>query len=143
MEDKKISVIIPIHEYDEGMKEMVIRAVKSVPSEYFLYVICGNPKISSDDLSFILKEHELGVVVSPNHGKKVATVNSSFSSLVNYAFEELKGNDTEWAYILEYDDEFNSLWFDEVKREQADKPDVSVFLPLTEIIDFASSVSPS
>lgn len=138
MEDKKVSVIIPIHEYNDDMKEMVMRAVKSVPSEYFLYVICGNPEISSDDLSFMLEEHQLGVVVSPNYGKKVAVVSSSFSSLVNYAFEELKGSDIEWSYILEYDDEFNSLWFDEVKREHTDKPDVSVFMPLTEIVDFES-----
>ena len=79
MEDKKVSVIIPIHEYNDDMKEMVMRAVKSVPSEYFLYVICGNPEISSDDLSFMIEEHQLGAVVSPNYGKKVAVVSSSFS----------------------------------------------------------------
>lgn len=137
MENGKISVIMPIHEYNDGMKEMVMRAVKSVPSEYLLYVICGQSDITREDLSFILEAHELTSIDLINAVRN-NFVNTSFQSLVNHGMKVLKDGNMEWVYILEYDDEFNPIWFEEVKNEYNDKPDVSVFLPLTEIIDYES-----
>lgn len=138
MDNSKYSVIMPLHEYNEGMKELVVRAVKSVPSEYLLYVICGDENMTRDDLSFILDMHEFTTINLINVGRK-DKVSVSFSSLINNSMKSLKDGGFEWVYILEYDDEFNSIWFEEVKKEQKDKPDVSVFLPLTEIVDFETN----
>lgn len=133
MEKDKISVIIPIHEYNAEMKEMVTRAVKSIPSDYFLYIVCGQEDIEKKSFDFIIEMHPLCLIDYPK------LPNNSFSTMINYSFDRVKEMGKEWAYILEYDDEFNSLWFDEVQREQEDKLDVSVFLPLTEIIDYDSN----
>ena len=111
MENNKVSVIMPIHKYDDGMEDMVLRAVKSVPSDYFLYVINGNGEDNGESLSFIIKAHPYGLIVSPNSKKAERVVGTSFSCLINYAIEELKAMEYEWSYILVNDDEFNSLWF--------------------------------
>lgn len=137
MENEKVSVIMPIHKYNDGMKEMIIRAAKSIPSEYALCIICGDENITPMNLSFVIEAHTLTSFYMINSERKTL-VSTSFPSLVNQGMEMMKKGGFEWVYILEYDDEFNSLWFNEVKHEQNDKPDVSVFLPLTEIIDYES-----
>ena len=39
MDSTKVGVILPIHEYNEEVRKLVERAVKSVPDEYFLLVV--------------------------------------------------------------------------------------------------------
>lgn len=133
MNNTKVSVILPIHEYNENMSKDLIRSVNSVPSEYFLGVFYFGENDGSMD--FILKIHENSEIFYIKEDKKKG-ISSNFSSIVNYGMDTLKTRGYEWAYILEYDDEFNNFWFEEVLREMNHKPDVSVFLPLTEILDY-------
>lgn len=127
MNNEKMCVIIPIHEYNEEIKVLLERAVTSVPNELFLFLVC-NENIDENELVSLRVNTSV-----------IKCDNSSFSSLVNCGMNKLKGDGYEWVYLLEFDDEFNMLWFDEVNREIEDKPEVSVFLPLTEIIDFESN----
>jgi hypothetical protein len=131
MENKQVAVLVPIHEYNNEMEELLIRAIKSVPSDYTVYV-AHSDKVESDDLDVITKVHADIRLLGVDTKKKGA----SFSVLVNKAFSVLLEQGVEWCYLLEFDDEFNTLWFDEVNKEREDKPDVGIFIPLTEIIDF-------
>lgn len=127
MSENKYSVIMPLHEYNDGAKDLIKRALSSVPSNILCYIIYGGEL--NDEFVKLVSELRSDAVV-------INFESSNFSSLVNYGMSKLKDNGVEWVYLLEFDDEFNSLWFDEVVREIEDKPEVSVFLPLTEIVDF-------
>ena len=127
MGKNKYGVIMPLHEYNEDYKVLVERAVSSVPSNVLFYVICGG-NVNEDFVDLINNLRSDAVLINFE--------GTNFSSLVNHGMTKLKEDGVEWVYILEFDDEFNSLWFDEVSREIKDKPDVSVFLPLTEIVDY-------
>ena len=131
MDKNKFSIVMPIHEYNDTMKELVVKAVKSVPSDYTLSVFYGGNG-NVEDLSFIIDEHELSSIYLVERG-------NDFSTMMNEAVKVLKENKYEWFSILEFDDEFNSIWFDEIVKEIKDKPDVSIFLPLTEIVDYESN----
>lgn len=51
----------------------------------------------------------------------------NFSSQVNFGIENAK---TEWVTILEFDDEYSSIWFRNVKKYMGVYPDVDGFLPI-------------
>jgi hypothetical protein len=123
-------VLIPVHQITEKTKTMILRAVKSVPSDIVVYVVCYD-KNKDDDFSNELLDNHKNLVT-------FLADSDAFSGLVNYGIKKFAQEGVEWVSILEMDDEFNSLWFNEVKNEISDKPDVSVFLPLSEIIDWES-----
>ena len=127
MSKNKYGVIMPLHEYNDNVKDLFERALLSVPSNVLFYVICGG-EVNEEFVKLATNLRSDAVVVNVE--------STNFSSLVNQGMTKLKEDGIEWCYILEFDDEFNSLWFDEVTREIEDKPEVSVFLPLTEIVDF-------
>lgn len=51
----------------------------------------------------------------------------NFSSQVNYGIEK---SNTKWVSILEFDDEYSSIWFKNVKKYMEVYPDVDGFLPI-------------
>ena len=130
---EEFSVIIPLHEYNENVKELLNRAMASVPEELKILIVVPSKEVAN---AIGIVERSMTIVqVSSKKNCK-----GSFSELVNEGFEIIKSDKkVKYAYLLEYDDEFNAIWFDEVQKEVNDKPDVSVFLPLTEIIDFNSN----
>lgn len=128
----KFGVLIPIHQYTDDMKSLVTRAISSIPSNYSVYIVAPLT-VPTESLAFIEEIHKEGEII------KIDSELGKFSTLVNYGFDYIKQQGKEWVYLLEYDDEFNSLWFDETICEMEDKPDVSVFLPLTEIVDYQTN----
>lgn len=128
---KEYSVIIPVHEYNETVENLLRRAIDSVPEDMTMVIVCGTKEIATSLLPFS----------QPCRNCIISSRGDSFSVLVNEGIDYVKRTfqDIKYAYLLEYDDEFNSIWFDEVKKEVNDKPEVSVFMPLTEIIDFESN----
>ena len=43
--------------------------------------------------------------------------------------------DSKWFSILEYDDEYTPIWFDNFKKYVDFYSDISVFMPLEDLID--------
>ena len=59
--------------------------------------------------------------------------NTTTQILVNAGVEAVK---TDWFSILEFDDTYTDIWFDNVRKEIEYKPDVTMFMPLEDITDF-------
>lgn len=118
---KDITIIIPIHTYDSEIENMLNNALKSIPSKTKIIISC-NSEISNNLLD---KENSFISVISNDV--------SSFQELVNIGVESVQ---TKWFSILEFDDEFTSIWFNEVEKYIEYNPSVSVFMPLTDLIEF-------
>lgn len=134
---KDILVIIPVHKYNDEVGELLTKAIKSVPLYYPI-------KISLSRDVFNLKNKEISNIIKSlrcENDAPIVTIScdddkSDFCTLVNNAVSDRH----EWFTILEFDDEFSPIWFKNVEKEMEYKTDVSVFLPLTELIDYNKKV---
>lgn len=117
-----ITVIVPMHDFSEDNLVLLKTALDSVPSGIEIVVSCKNGVDTS-----VFDKYGVNVVS--------ASDGDNFQELVNAAANEVK---TDWFSILEFDDTYTSIWFDNVKRYIDYMPDVSVFLPLTDIAEFDS-----
>lgn len=121
MQNKDIRVIIPLHTLDDEIRSLLAKAVESVPSDIKVTIAC------SENVQGSLSEFEKRVdivTVSPE---------SDFCSIVNKAVESI---DEKWFSILEFDDTYTPIWFDNAKYYAEFMPEVSVFMPLEDITDF-------
>lgn len=119
---KDVVVIIPMHEFGKENIELLNKAVNSVPSE--INVLLSIPKgINDKELKGV--NERLGIV-SVSEG-------SSFAELVNAAVNEIE---EKWFSILEFDDTYTPIWFDNAKKYLEYMPEVSVFMPIEDITDF-------
>lgn len=126
---KEISIIIPIHEYNEEVKTLMTRAIESVPNDYYIFISTISDLKENFNWVFELRDN-IEITINDNDNK------SDFCTLVNNVVMRLG---TKWFSILEFDDEFTKIWFENVEYEMKYKPEVSVFLPLEELIDFSTN----
>ena len=121
---KDITVIIPFHEGTDENYALLERAIGSVKEGYAIYI--------STPSTLEMKDVKL-----PNEDSKILkeTDKSTFQDLVN---EAVKKVETKWFSILEFDDMYTDIWFEEVEREMEYKPEVSVLLPLEDVMEFES-----
>jgi len=121
---KDLIIIIPLHEFNESVEALLTKAINSVPKDMEIRVSCKNglsekiKKTYKKNKNIVIYESE--AVDSP----------SDFCSLVNQAV-----GDSKWFSILEYDDEYTPIWFDNFKKYVDFYSDISVFLPLEDLID--------
>ena len=122
---KQITAIIPLNKYDETVKEMLTSAVNS-----FVETSKNNPA----ELMFVGPKEMLDKVKEDQtvEAEYVENENTWFSAQINAAVKKVK---TDYFAILEYDDEFTPIWFDNVVKYINTGDDISVFLPLTEVFD--------
>ena len=127
---KNILVVIPLHEFNENVEQMLKNAVNSVPSEYDVHISTTNSVYEEygEHILNLFSDRNLSIYYNSENE------NSDFCTLVNNSLDK----DSEWFSILEYDDTFNANWFSNVETYIDYKPDVSVFLPLTELIDYSN-----
>lgn len=120
----KLLIIIPLHHFNDDVKPLLENAIKSVPSN--IDIALSIPKSIKDDV-------EKGMTFSKNV-KIVSNENNStaFSDLVNAAVDE----NYNWFSILEFDDEYTPIWFDNVDKYIDYKSDYSVFIPLEDLVDY-------
>ena len=111
-----ITIIIPVHKWDDDIKKMFAEAIKSVPAKMKVIVV------TTDHSGFEFNDRKV-VVVTSNDG-------SSFQHLVNLGVKEVK---TDWFSILEFDDEYSSIWFDEFIKYQEYNQQYNIFLPLNDL----------
>ena len=119
---KDLTIIIPVHKYDENIKELLSRALNSIPEN--TNVIISASVDAAKELSSWTVSKE--TVVLPFE-------KTSFCDLVNNAVEKVE---TKWFSILEFDDTYTKIWFKEAEKYIEFKPDVSVFMPFEDLIDF-------
>lgn len=123
---EELVIIIPIHKYNDNVKTLLTRAINSVPKGLEVRLSCAHG--IGEQLTEFKNIEDVQLTVYENPNVESPT---DFASLVNQAV----GN-SKWFSILEFDDEYTDIWLDNVKRYIQFNPDVSVFLTLTDLIDF-------
>lgn len=118
---KNITVIVPVHMVNDEVKELLNKALDSVPSEYPIMIAC--PSSVVNDMQSL--KRQLKVV---DCGKE-----TNFCSLVNMA---VKVVDTTWFSILEFDDTYTSIYFKVMEEYIQYMPEVSVLGVLEDLVDY-------
>lgn len=119
-----IVVIIPLHEFNKEVEPLLTKAISSVPTDMEVRISCKNGL--SADIKKAYKKYK-NVVIYENQTENAP---SDFCSLVNQAT-----GDSKWFSILEYDDEYTPIWFDNFKKYVDFYSDISVFLPMEDLVD--------
>ena len=120
-----ITVIIPVHEWNESVENLLSVAVKSVPKDLPI-IISTTKTIENDIKKFVDDNKNIDVIFNYENEKH------DFCTLTNNAVLQVG---TKWFSILEFDDEYADNWFIHVEKELNYKSDVSVFLPLIDLVD--------
>ena len=119
-----ITVIVPIHKYDDEVASLLEDAVNSVPNDMNVRLSC--PKSIEKSLNEWCTGRKNVSVFSTSD-------ESDFATLVNQAID-----DTEYFSILEFDDEYTPTWFNNVQKYISEQPETSVFLPLEDLVDYTT-----
>lgn len=118
---ENLVVVIPVHEFNDEVGKLLTNAINSVQENIEVRVSCK--KGLENKIKKYLKDW--------SDIKIIANEKSDFASLVNNGIKNSK-----YFSILEYDDEYTPIWFNNVEKYIESMPDVSVFIPLTDIVDF-------
>ena len=119
------TVILPIHNIGcENFNDLFIKAVKSVdnntvlPTE--LLIISANETIKAD-LEKIMPELEVPyrIIINPN--------TSDYPTQVNYGVSQVN---TKYFSLLEFDDAYTPIWFENIEEYMAEYSDMEIFLPI-------------
>lgn len=122
---KNITVLLPIHTWDEDHQIMFKNAVESVESFYNdvkLTIIA--PTSISNEIN--VETDKLEYKILSNTGS------SDFCSQINLGIENC---DTEWFSILEVDDEYKTCWLKSMSEYMGENPNVDIFLPIVRDIN--------
>lgn len=127
MKEKEITIILPIHKWDENYKEMFLNAFKSVEEFYNdVELIIVSTPVVINEISKLNLITNLSVLHLFNNGE------TDFCSQVNHALKSCK---TKWFSILEVDDTYRKNWLKEINSYILKNPDVDVFLPIVEDVN--------
>jgi hypothetical protein len=123
MEKSNISVIIPIHtviDLDQYLPKALESVTKnSVQPDEILIVRCACPEVTE-----FLSKYDFADI--KNKIRIIETKKTKeFAHMVNSAVEEVK---TDYFSILEFDDEYSSIWFKNAVKYIKANSDVDVFL---------------
>lgn len=120
---KDLTVIVPLQKYDEEVKTLLKKAIDS-----FDTADDGN-----SELLFVAPEEVLNLLKEEYSDKKYSYLEvkkCDFCEQINKAVDHCK----KYFSILEFDDTYTKEWFRNVEKYATIDNDISVFLPLTEII---------
>lgn len=122
-------IIIPIHTFDDTVKELLGKAIQSVNITNCLIRLSTTKEIAmrQDFKDFKHSYKSMDVVYQDNDEN-----DTTFYTLVNQAVDE----NYEWFSILEFDDEYTPIWFKNVERYLDVDQDYDILLPLVNIINY-------
>jgi glycosyltransferase involved in cell wall biosynthesis len=131
MENKiSLSVILPIKSAKaKDFDELFGKAINSLKEQ----------KVDFEELVIVHTQEETLITVLDNYDfgninvtKVLWDKEPNYSSQVNYGIEKAKGT---WVSLFEFDDEYSSIWFKNVKKYSESYPDVQMFLPVVVEVD--------
>jgi hypothetical protein len=117
-----ILVVIPVHTVDEDVKNMLPRALSTVPSGFDVRISCAFGL--KDELEKIVGDKKVEFIENVEGG------NNNFQTLVNRAIDGYK-----WFSILEFDDIYSPIWKNNVLSYIEHKPDTSVMMCMEDLVD--------
>ena len=123
--ENNLTIVIPVHTIDDNISGLLHHAIASVPNN--LPIIVSTVKKEEDNVKKYLKDVKREISYSVSDG------DSDFCSLINST--DVK---TKWFSILEFDDEYTDIWYDNVKKYLDYKNDISVLMCLEDLYDFSS-----
>lgn len=126
-ENTLIKVIIPVHIFNDEVKKLIVNAVNSVPEDISVNVSCKYGL--SNELNEALNTFKNVSIVEAEENSP-----SDFATLVNSAV-----GGTKWFSVLEFDDVYTPIWFENFKTYSETMPEVSVFLPFQDIVDYKTN----
>jgi len=125
MKNKKVSVILPVHDvsgdFDVWFKKAIESVVKSVVKPSTLMVVCADNKDVKSYMDSWEKPKDLDLSILYNSDK------TDYCGQVNFGVSNCE---TDYFSILEFDDEYSNIWFKNFEEYVEHFPDVDVFLPL-------------
>lgn len=125
MNNKNVTVILPIHDVSGNFNEWFDKAIKSLDQSNVkpgrLLLVCADNKEIKDYMSGWSSPEGIETSVLYNDG------DTDFCSQINFGVEN---SDTEYFSILEYDDEYSNIWFKQFNEYVKHYEDVDIFLPL-------------
>ena len=122
---KELGIIIPMHEFGKENIELVNKAIESVPEGI---LICLSTPKGTTPANVKGLSDRAALVVSTEEG-------TTFADLVNSGVNAFSNNpDVKWFSILEFDDEYTPAWFKTAEKYINEKPDLSVILPIAELV---------
>jgi glycosyltransferase involved in cell wall biosynthesis len=131
MENKiSLSVILPIKSAKaKDFDELFGKAINSLKEQ----------KVDFEELVIVHTQEETLITVLDNYDfgninvtKVLWDKEPNYASQINYGVEQAKGT---WVSLLEFDDEYSSIWFKNVKKYSESYPDVQMFLPVVVEVD--------
>jgi hypothetical protein len=127
---KDLTVIIPIHEYNEEFKKYLLDAVESTlkqtNSDFIETILIVSPEEVRDNL-IILKE-----LADPKIKYLINPGKTDYCNQINLAAKEIK---TKYFSVLGFDDQYNLKWFDNVEKYIKNMPEISVYLPIINFVN--------
>jgi len=122
---KNITIILPIHEWNDDYRIMFENSIKSVEEFYNdVKLLIVGPKTVTSNINIISDKIESKILIN-----KGAT---DFCSQINLGIDNC---DTEWFSILEIDDEYKSCWLKFMNIYSKENPTTDVFLPIVKDIN--------
>jgi len=126
-----ITTIIPIHDYNDENASLLTKAIESIAEQKDVtekpnVLVVYAPTIEKEMLSFkeeITKndENKLNIEFVKNDG------NTNFQGQMNFGVKQIKTN---YFSILEFDDEYGTVYLKNGKKYMDAYPEVDVFLPM-------------
>ena len=127
---EKITIIVPIHEYNDTVAEYLKKALESVTllknNEYVTMSFVG-PKEVLSNVKKLVKSAKFKI-----ESNYYENENTEFFTQINTA---VKFCLTKYFSILEFDDTFYDYWFSEFEKYVNDGNDASVYMPIVELYD--------
>ena len=128
---KNITIIIPVHEFNDAVNALLRNALKSVKS-------CRNYYKDGNLPVVIVAAHNIGELIDnsdistyiPDTTIILNDTNTDFCSQINFAVDRIN---TEYFSILEYDDEYREKWFKLANDYFYGNESISIFLPLNAV----------
>ena len=126
-----ITVIIPVHEFDEKISNLLDKAIESVQKQEGIeekpqiLVVCTFA-IADDILKYQVNllakyPNSINIIFLSNTGK------TDYQSQVNYAVKKIT---TDYFSVLEFDDEYSTTFFKNAEKYIKAYPEIDVFLTM-------------
>lgn len=127
----KVTVILPVHEFNETVQKYIDSAIdsviKQVDSTPKLLIVYTHRAEEGGLLDYVNNKKTTDIIsVIKNEGK------TDFCGQVNFG---VKNIDSEYFSILEFDDEYSTIYFRNVDKHIEELSDVGMFLPITIDVD--------
>jgi glycosyltransferase involved in cell wall biosynthesis len=124
-EKLSISVILPIKSSKtRDFVEYFEKAITSIKNQLVDIEELVIVHTSEESLITLLNEYDFG---SLNVVKLLWDKTPSYCEQVNFGIKNAKGT---WVSLFEFDDEYSSIWFNNVKKYIESYPEVQMFLPV-------------